>query len=421
MLDLHLFRSEQGGEPELMRESQRRRGADVQLVDRILQLDERWRAAQRQLTQLQRTKAAAQRQRLPTGSTEKPADEATAAASASRVAAPELPNRSELAALLRSAEADEKALKVELTTSLLEVGVLVHEHAPVGTKAALPAIAAAAAAAISELVASGHAERCAAVALGWRPSGQGILLQQAILCHSLAVAAAAGYTLLPTPLRPAAARVAQLGKTCRARGELGDASNSGLPMDLRDSMELDPLSALHAGDWLQPKVLPLRYACVVRLGSATGSGDEGTEELWLHEVWPDDGSVWEALNGAVTLAQELHEGLGLIASRREVSTAQLGHSEARAFVVLGGGGAIELARATCAADFRARRLGIRCGIKQLNERNKRFVHSLSARLCCPSQALLALGEARASSRSGTPLLGSLPEPLAKLVQRPSFV
>ena len=43
MLDLNLFQVEKGGNPELIRESQRRRGASVELVDKIIALYDEWR------------------------------------------------------------------------------------------------------------------------------------------------------------------------------------------------------------------------------------------------------------------------------------------------------------------------------------------------------------------------------------------
>nr|6BLJ_A Chain A, Serine-tRNA ligase [Naegleria fowleri]6BLJ_B Chain B, Serine-tRNA ligase [Naegleria fowleri]6BLJ_C Chain C, Serine-tRNA ligase [Naegleria fowleri] len=44
MLDINLFREYKGGNPEIIRESQRRRFADVTLVDKVIELDEVWRA-----------------------------------------------------------------------------------------------------------------------------------------------------------------------------------------------------------------------------------------------------------------------------------------------------------------------------------------------------------------------------------------
>ena len=44
MLDITLFRVDQGGNPELVRESQRRRFKKPEIVDEIIQLDTEWRA-----------------------------------------------------------------------------------------------------------------------------------------------------------------------------------------------------------------------------------------------------------------------------------------------------------------------------------------------------------------------------------------
>lgn len=43
MLDVVLFRVDQGGNPDLVRESQRRRYADVSLVDKVIEYDSAWR------------------------------------------------------------------------------------------------------------------------------------------------------------------------------------------------------------------------------------------------------------------------------------------------------------------------------------------------------------------------------------------
>ena len=43
MLDINLFREEKGHNPELIRESQRRRFASVDQVDEVINLDKEWR------------------------------------------------------------------------------------------------------------------------------------------------------------------------------------------------------------------------------------------------------------------------------------------------------------------------------------------------------------------------------------------
>lgn len=46
MLDIVLFREDQGGNPNLVRESQRRRFKDVKVVDTVIELDTKWRAGE---------------------------------------------------------------------------------------------------------------------------------------------------------------------------------------------------------------------------------------------------------------------------------------------------------------------------------------------------------------------------------------
>ena len=45
-LDINLFRKEKGGDPEIVRESERKRGRkpeELKIVDEIIELDEQWR------------------------------------------------------------------------------------------------------------------------------------------------------------------------------------------------------------------------------------------------------------------------------------------------------------------------------------------------------------------------------------------
>lgn len=43
MLDLDLFRTDKGGDPEVVRETQRKRFKDVTLVDKLVAADTEWR------------------------------------------------------------------------------------------------------------------------------------------------------------------------------------------------------------------------------------------------------------------------------------------------------------------------------------------------------------------------------------------
>jgi hypothetical protein len=52
MLDINLFRTDKGGNPDLIRESQRSRFASVELVDEAIALDKAWRESKCLLSSL---------------------------------------------------------------------------------------------------------------------------------------------------------------------------------------------------------------------------------------------------------------------------------------------------------------------------------------------------------------------------------
>jgi len=230
-----------------------------------------------------------------------------------------------------------------------------------------------------------------------------------MLTQALATADRSGYTLLPWPTR-APAGVTQ--KLRRLRSERGEAEAAGsvnagwpgcdqacLPPDERAG---GPLGALHAAQWVQEAQLPLRYAFVVE--PPAGGQGEGGPHFCASEVWTDDGSCWEALRAVAALSVALHAELGIETAVRELHTGELRQTEARALAVESvpragaspAGPPVELARAACHEAYVARWLGMRLGSKTLGERQKRYVHTVSARICSPGRCALALAAAHPS-------------------------
>jgi len=282
MLDPALFRTDAGGDPDVVRESQRRRGADVGLVSAVIELDGRWRA---QLQVIKMTRDAARAEVKAAAGAAKAAamsktcaDLAAAKATAGRL-------QRQLAERLEPFEAAERTLRSELHAALAKVSALVHEHAPLrpellghggvgaaasgsGTGSSTRA-AEAHEVAQQRLVACGWAE---ASAHGWRARGPALLAQHAMVSYALAAAARAGYTLLPWPVHapPSVAKKVQKLRTDRGE-EIAAADGSLLPPD---EAQGGPIGALHGAAWLLVKELPLRYAYVVD-GAADGCGGVG--------------------------------------------------------------------------------------------------------------------------------------------------
>lgn len=147
---------------------------------------------------------------------------------------------------------------------------------------------------------------------------------------------------------------------------------------------------------MQPGELPLRYAYVER------PADYFDFKLRVFQICADDGSVWARLDELLSLAQQLYTELGISTSQREVAAPQLTAEEARSFTLttssppdqhaIHGSVPVELARLGCHVDYLARRYGVRCGLKQMGERRKRYVHTVGGCLLQPTSCLLALSE-----------------------------
>ena len=428
------------GMPEDIRESQRRRGADPALVDAVIAADSQWRDLVRSCNEARAalTKAKAQfRPGAVTAGTDGNGDQAV------RCSKEELQALSQVAAAAAAAERDAHG---QLAALLLQIGNLVHEDAPTAATATTadhvvdtaspspmlrsppsrPGIATTSPS-LRRLVASGFAEILPGGS-GWRTTRHGLVIEHLWIAQALEFLIAKGYSALHAPLLTPSDRRTKLEKLCRERGEAS-------PPNL-EAIE-NAVGAMHACSSLTPTDLPLRYVLVVPPSSRGGKtasaldsnggirGDGGVDDpigsaptLWLHVVCPDDESCWDLHAELCDLVTELHASLhGLPTAIAEVPAAELGLAEARAHTLRLATApspkedaqaasssepaptldspprSLALASVACEYDYRARRLGTRCGFKSLGERTKRHVHTLQACALRPAAALAALADA----------------------------
>ena len=117
-LDINLFRAESGGNPESIRESQRRRFASVELVDEIIAKDERWRFLTGTVDNLRKKRNAVQKD----VATKKKANEACDDLIAETKA---------IGDEVTATELEQKTLKAEVDRLVSTVGNLVDASVPV--------------------------------------------------------------------------------------------------------------------------------------------------------------------------------------------------------------------------------------------------------------------------------------------------
>jgi seryl-tRNA synthetase len=402
MLDIRLFRAEQGGNPELVRESQRRRFADVKLVDRVIELDERWRQAQFRVDALRRELNESSKR--VSGLIKSGADASELISSVA-----------DLKRSIPAAEREAAALEQERDALLREIGNLVHESVPVSVDEAdnrverlwgYPELADervknAHRSHIELLLALGAAdyERGARVAgsRGYFLIGPGVRLNLALVQYALNFLRERGFREMQPPYfmtSDAMARCAQLSDfdeqlykvTVRSRGAAAgepESSGTGGTNATAAAAEDDkyyliatseqPICAYHTDEWLDPSTLPLLYAgfstCFRKEAGAHGRDQLGIFRVHQFEKIEQFVSIVSgALNNAASKKYDLEGWYPASKAWRELVSCS-----------------------NC-TDYQSRRLLTRYGMKKGGDREKRFVHMLNSTLCATTRVICCIVE-----------------------------
>lgn len=117
-LDINLFRTYSGGNPDLIRESQRRRYAPVELVDEIIAKDERWRNMTGDLDNMRKNRNAVQKQVATKMKAKEPCDDMVA-------------EIKQIGEAIVQKEEEQKLIKVELDRMIGKVGNIVEDGVPI--------------------------------------------------------------------------------------------------------------------------------------------------------------------------------------------------------------------------------------------------------------------------------------------------
>lgn len=263
-IDINMLRVYKGGDPELVRESERRRfEGDANRVDKCIALDEEWRGLVGQADDMKKLRAAANRK---VATLKKAKQDATAEIAEVKAIAVQIPEL----------EARVLAIKEKLTKELNKIGNIVHDSVVVSKDEDNNKIENV----WGDVTSQGddylhHHEVLWRIG-GYEPdrgvqvaghrayflTGPGVALNQALQMYSIQFLAARGYTALQTPFmmnQDAMAKVAQLEEFDEALytviGEKGEKKY------LIATSE-QPMCGYHQGEWLQKSELPKRYGGV---------------------------------------------------------------------------------------------------------------------------------------------------------------
>ncbi|CAG8511625.1 9775_t:CDS:2 [Funneliformis mosseae] len=421
MLDLNLFQVDKGGNPELIRESQRRRGGSVELVDQIINMYDEWRKVKFELDQILKKQNAIQKE---IGLKKKNKEDA------STLIADKESLNSEKGRLTTLEKEKEDSLKAKAAS----IGNIVHQSVPTSLDEAnnevirkwVPSENVEGSDGVKEPVKqtgilSHHEvlyridgydpERGTNIAghRGYFLTNDGVDLNMALIQYGLSFLRKRGYKKLQTPFfmrREYMAKTAQLEQFDE---ELYKVVGEGEEKDDKYLIATSeqPLSAFHANEWFErpSEQLPLKYAgystCFRKEAGAHGKDTWGIFRVHQFEkieqfVITEPEKSWEQFDQMINISEEFYQSLGLPYQIVSIVSGALNNAAAKKYDLEAWfpfqGEYKELVSCSNCTDYQSRRLEIRCGIKKMSDREKKYVHCLNATLCATERALCCILE-----------------------------
>ncbi|CUS09148.1 unnamed protein product [Tuber aestivum] len=434
MLDVLSFIPARGGNPEVIREAQRRRYAPTEAVDEVIALYEEGRVARFNVDNKGRGINMVQRE---IGAKKKAREDAS----------PLLAQKIKLEAEKKDLEIIAKEKEKQLYAKLGTIGNLVHDSVPVSDNEDN-----------NELIRSWaptgvnlekrdclshhdvlsrldgyEAERGVKVVghRGYFLKQWGVFLNQALINYGLEFLASKGYIPLQTPqfmLKDVMAKTAQLEQFDDELYKVVDGEEKNDKYLIATSEQ--PISALHADEWLQQKELPIRYAgfssCYRREAGAHGKDAWGIFRVHQFEkieqfVITDPEKSWQAFDEMINYSEEFYRSLNIPYRVVAIVSGALNNAAAKKYDLEAWfpfqGEYKELVSCSNCTDYQSRNLEIRYGTKAQTDMVKKYVHCLNSTLCATERALCCIME-----NYQTPEGMNVPEALRKFIPgTPEFI
>ncbi|KAG2316553.1 hypothetical protein Bca52824_019675 [Brassica carinata] len=438
MLDINLFREEKGNDPEIIRESQRRRFADVDLVDEIINLDKEWRQSKYLIPFTRIVFSLLEVDCLLTtflarlsGQFEVDGLRTVLNKLNKQVAKLKISGDDASELIQQAEESKQDAPKKEkevgdayakLKDKLVKVGNLVPDSVPVSNDEAdnpvikvwgekpvfAPGQKVMNHVDLVEKTFIADTKRGAEIAggRGYFLRGDGVLLNQALINFGLAHLKKRGYTALQPPFfmrKDVMAKCAQLSEFDK---ELYKVTGERDEKYLIATAE-QPLCAYHMDERIHPSKLPIKYAGYSTC-FRTEAGSHGRDQLGIFRVHqfekieqfcitsPNENASWEMLEEMMKNSEDFYQELKLPYRVVEIVSGALNDAAAKKYDLEGwfpaSGTYRELVSCSNCTDYQARRLEIRYGQNKSNEQAKQYVHMLNSTLTATERTICCILE-----------------------------
>ncbi|CAK7204165.1 Cytosolic seryl-tRNA synthetase [Sporothrix eucalyptigena] len=387
MLDVLDLIAERGGNPEAVKESQRRRYADPEVVDKVIEL---WQDHRRTLYDATQLNAKINDIQKQIGAKKK------AKENADDLLQQKIAIEKQKKDLLDSAAIKEKAMNKALGS----IGNLIHDSVPVDNN-----------------------EDNNPIITTWVPEDREFKVgeedRSKLLSHHELLLRIDGYN-------PEAGVkvVGHRGYFLKNWGVVdGDSEKYLIASE-------QPISAYHAGQWLQANEMPIKYAgfstCFRREAGSHGKDAWGTFRVHQFEkveqfVLCDPEKSWEQFDAMIANSEEFCQSLGLPYRVVAIVSGAFNQAASKKYDLEAWfpfqAEYKELVSCSNCTDYQSRALDIRYGPKTQTDVKKKYVHCLNSTLTATSRTMCAILE-----NFQTPEGVRIPEPLRKyLPGAPDFL
>ncbi|VVC92760.1 serine--tRNA ligase, cytoplasmic [Leptidea sinapis] len=442
VLDLDLFRADKDGDPNKIRENQRKRFKDVALVDTVVEQDTLWRKLRHDADNLNKLKNVCSKeigQKMKAKEAVGPEDQEVPSEIADNLInltndqlKPLTVNQIKKVRVL----IDEAITKNEhglmtaekaRSAALREVGNHLHDSVPVDDDEDHNAVERTFGDCTVRqkyshvdlicMIDGMDGERGATVAggRGYYLKGAAVFLEQALVQLSLRLLLEKGYTPLYTPFfmrKEVMQEVAQLAQFDEELYKVigkGSENKGDAAVDEKYLIATSeqPIAAYHRDEWLPESTLPIKYAglstCFRQEVGSHGRDTRGIFRVHQFEkveqfvlTSPHDNASWNMMDEMISNAEGFYKLLNIPYRVVNIVSGALNHAAAKKLDLEawfpGSGAFRELVSCSNCLEYQARRLLVRYGqTKKMNAATE-YVHMLNATMCATTRVICAILE-----------------------------
>jgi len=408
VLDIPLFRKYQGGVPVLIIESQKRRYADPNAVAKVIAKDSEWKQANHAASELRNKSNTIQKEIQEKRKAKEDSSELEK-------------KKAEIDEEIKLKDIVVEQLAKERQLLMNPIGNLVHESVTISDNEDNNPIVHTYGEFKTSPNLKHHHELLYFIDGYDGPRGNnvgghrayflkgvGVQLNYAIQQYGMNFLRRRQYTLLQPPYfmkKDVMAQTAQLEQFDEELYKIvGGAQDEDMEKYMIATSE-QPISALHQNEWLEPKQLPIRYGgistCFRKEAGAHGKDTWGIFRVHQFEkveqfcITTAEKS-WEMHEEMIKISRDFYESLGIPYRVVSIVSGALNNAAAKKYDLEGWFPGYnefrELVSCSNCTDYQSRSLGIRCGAKNQNNKEKKFVHMLNSTLCATTRTICTILE-----------------------------